>query len=324
MSLAGPAAARALAQRTAAAARQAVAQAEARLAAAEAELLTAEETGVGLEAAFAEVTAAEAALMAAEAALVAALEAAAEAAAALIAAGAALEVGMLIGQALDYGISALWDPVQPLSFLDSRGQFTSVNDLEIDTFIRSKPFELAPRFASTVDTRFPQLGTILLSFVRSGIRTFVDAAQGNAAGIARDAAQFAAARFALGKDLREYSATHSELADCLDYYRVVQRRLPSVTWASVQRMIDLASIKQLPHLVEREGMMIQQLFSLARVRCQVDIRDDLYAWIARGMGSAEAKAFTDAKYQTLSVPEVLRLHGRTLLSIELSTSPLVV
>jgi len=324
MSLVIPGGLKALADKTLAEARQVLADAEEELALAEEELAEAEETGVGLEAAYEEVVAAETALAEAAEAVAAAAEAATEAALALAAAALALEAGIIIGQILDFGLSALWDPVKPLYFFDRGAGFTSVNDLEIDTFILSQPMNLAfPHRILAADQRFPQLGTLVLSLLRCGIRTFVDAAQGNAASIAGDKTNFDLARAALDQDLKEYSRLHVELADCLDHYPRVRSRLPRFTLSNLQLMIDLASIKRLPRLIDYEATLIQQLFTLARVRCPTDIRPDLYAWIAQGMTPMEAKAFQDAPYQTLRLSDILRLHSRTLLTVNLANSPLI-
>ena len=215
-------------------------------------------------------------------------------------AAAVLAFGGAIGQGAAWLISSRWDPVEPLYPLVPNNIFTSVNDLEIDTALLARPFNLPMRHRVLgLNRRHPGLGTLSLDFVRLGVRTFVDASQGAAAATAKNKADLKKAAAALKQDLKAYAQASTDLADALDYYKRVGRRLPRVSLQQLDAFVDRAKIKRLPFLIDLEGAMIQQLLTLARVRADHDIRDDLYAWIAAGPSAIERKAFQAARYETL-------------------------
>lgn len=231
---------------------------------------------------------------------------------------------MAVGQGLAHLIGCWWDPVNPMHPL-ARTTFTSVTDLEIDNFLRYSQFRLGiSRVTSSINRRYPELGTLLANHLRLGVRAFVDGAQGAAAATANEKAALTSAADALQSDLHAYGKATADLCDAFDYYKRLGRRLPRFTLAEAQAFVDLAKIRRLPVLIDYEGIMIQQLFNLARVRTTIDVRENLYEWIAQGLGPSELKAYQNARYNTLSTPQLLRVCGRCFDAMKVSESPLLV
>ena len=248
-------------------------------------------------------------------------------AAAPVAAGAvAFAAGAAVGQAVHWLIHWGWDPVNPLSPLSSEIKFTSVHDLEIDSLLLQPPFGLPHASETTqLDDVWPGLGTLLLNFARTGVRAFVDGAQGVAAATAKEKAQLESAAAAFGRDLRDYGQAIDELADAVDHYQEVQPVLPKrfLSLTEFQQFIALSRMSRLPSLVDYEGAMIQRLFNLAQVRSETDIRPAIYEWLALGINKLEMETFQEARFQTLAFSEVLRVHARCLGLVDLSESPLL-
>lgn len=307
------------------AAKERVAAAEEALAQAEEDMTRAEESGdaaairaaaAALAAASAEVSAADVAADAAAAAFAAASEALAIAAAAITLAMALEQVGAAV-------IDWFWDPTAPLYPLGSPS-FTGVNDLEIDAFCRRQPYRVAaPHRLLAIDKHFPQLGSLLLKDIRHGVRMIVDAVQGAAAATVKDKAGLKAAADAFKKDLKESAASANEVADAVDYYRPIKRRLRTYTLSDAEAFINRARTQSLGRLVDMEGMLVQEALWLARVRSPQDLRPEIYSWIAQGLGKTETDAFKAAKYQTLAASDLMRVHAKCLSSINLSRSPLL-
>lgn len=316
------AAAKAEAEAAAAASEEASAAAEAAEAGASTAAEAAAAAGAGAAEAEAAAVASAAAVEASTAAALAASAAAAAGAAAM--AAAALAAGAAIGQGGAWLIHFGWDPTNPLYPTNGAMQFTSANDLEIDTCVLSPPFTLPNvHRIQGLDRHYPGFGTLLLQFLRTGIRTCVDAAQGVAAATVNSKAELKKAAAALKQDLKDYSVAINALADAIDYYPAIGNRLGKYSLTHFQHFIDLASIKSLPRLIDYEGSVMQQIFSLARVRSTTDIRPEIYAWLSSGIGPIEMDAFQKAPYQTLSFADVLRISGKCFALIDLSKSPLL-
>ena len=76
--------------------------------------------------------------------------------------GLAAEAGMCIGQLIQYGINALWDPIIPLQPLDGQFKFARLHDLEIDTFLLLRILQCPlPSRVLAADAQYPQMGTFL-------------------------------------------------------------------------------------------------------------------------------------------------------------------
>ena len=244
-----------------------------------------------------------------------------------VAAGAvALAAGAAIGQGIHWLIHWGWDPVNPLYPRHKAMEFTGIHDLEIDTLLLSAPLSLphAHTIVAVNDTH-PELGTLLLAFVRLGARTFIDGAQGVAAATVKAKAELKAAAAALKQDLVSYAKATNELADAIDHYRDFEPALPkrSLSLAEFNTFLHLSRARSLSPLMDYEGAAIQRLFDLAQVRSRQDIRGEIYAWLDAGIGKLELETFREAKYQTLTFAEVLRIHSKCLSLVNLSQSPLL-
>lgn len=236
---------------------------------------------------------------------------------------AAVTVGTGISQIIHFGIHWGWDPVSPLYPHCPNNVFTSLTDLEIDAFLAGEAAGLYRARLADADSTYPELGSLLIQFLRGSVRFFNDAAQGVAAHTIGAEDDFKRSVDAMKSHLEVHPRMAEEVADALEHYSEAGALFPKLSLSEFQEFISLSKVGGLREFLDYEGFLIQRLFNLARVRAKTDIREDVNAWIADGIGDYELAAFSKAKYKTLSLPQIYRVGAECLRSVKLSESPLL-
>ncbi|MDH4201749.1 MAG: immunoglobulin domain-containing protein [Phycisphaerae bacterium] len=94
---------------------------------------------------------------------------------------AAFVAGTAAGQALDYGISQVWDPILPIAVADPN--YVYPNDVEVDLWIPAMiqagtGLSMTRADFDTADANVPGSGTAAWNFIREGARGFAIAIRG--------------------------------------------------------------------------------------------------------------------------------------------------